>query len=143
MGMPYSKEINSAFNQVTPLVAAGFEVLQTTKNIAILLAYIQVLTVVLLALILFALLGLLVTMNPDLEMERQMVVTPVVHWLAGWVVDGNTFGQAVAKWLFRFLVVVSIVGLGLFLGRSSAAGARVPNESDGAEGDEAQPDKES
>lgn len=42
MGIPYSKQIHSAFDQVTPLVAAGFEVLKTTKNIAILLACLQV-----------------------------------------------------------------------------------------------------
>lgn len=67
MGIPYSREINAAFEQVTPLVAAGFQVLRTTKNISIILAIIQVLTVLLLGLILFALIALLYTVNPDLE----------------------------------------------------------------------------
>jgi hypothetical protein len=67
MGIPYSREINAAFEQVTPLVAAGFEVLRTTKNISIILAIIQVLTVVFLAAILGALLLLLVICNPDME----------------------------------------------------------------------------
>lgn len=80
MGIPYSKQINAAFDQVTPLVAAGFEVLQTTKNISILLAAIQVLTVLLLLLILITMLALLVTMNPDLSEERQVIVTPVMKW---------------------------------------------------------------
>ena len=96
MGIPYSKEINKAFEelnkaygQVTPLVAAAYEVLETTKNISLLLAGIQVLTVILLALILLALVGLLITLNPELEEERREFVTPVVHWLAGWADVGK------------------------------------------------------
>ncbi|OQV08711.1 hypothetical protein CLAIMM_12938 [Cladophialophora immunda] len=85
MGLPYSKEIHSAFEQVTPLVAAGFEVLQTTKDIAILLAVIQVVTVITLILILLALLALLFTVNPDLVREREQLVTPAMQWLASWV----------------------------------------------------------
>lgn len=69
MGIPYSREINAAFEQVTPLVAAGFKVLRTTKNISIILAIIQVLTVLLLGLILFALIVLIYTVNPDLEVS--------------------------------------------------------------------------
>ncbi|KAF2475767.1 uncharacterized protein BDR25DRAFT_88599 [Lindgomyces ingoldianus] len=83
MGIPYSREINAAFEQVTPLVAQGFQVLRTTKNISILLAVIQVLTVLILAMILFALLGILYSVNPDLEAERKEIVTPVFRWLAG------------------------------------------------------------
>lgn len=102
MGIPYSKEINKAFEelnkaygQVTPLVAAAYEVLETTKNISLLLAGIQVLTVLLLALILLALIGLLITMNPDLEEERTEFVTPVVRWVAGWA-DVGSVGVAAA-----------------------------------------------
>jgi hypothetical protein len=69
MGIPYSREINAAFDQVTPLVAAGFKVLKTTRNISILLAIIQVLTVIFLALILVVLLGVLYSVNPDLEVK--------------------------------------------------------------------------
>lgn len=69
MGIPYSREINAAFEQVTPLVAAGFKVLRTTKNISIILAIIQVLTVLFLGLILLALIVLIYSVNPDLEVR--------------------------------------------------------------------------
>jgi hypothetical protein len=69
MGIPYSRQINAAFEQVTPLVAAGFKVLRTTRDISILLAVIQVLTVLLLGLILCGLVALLYCVNPDLEVR--------------------------------------------------------------------------
>jgi hypothetical protein len=69
MGIPYSRQINAAFEQVTPLVAAGFKVLRTTRDISILLAIIQVLTVLLLGLILCGLVALLYCVNPDLEVR--------------------------------------------------------------------------
>jgi hypothetical protein len=69
MGIPYSRQINAAFEQVTPLVAAGFQVLRTTRDISILLAVIQVLTVFFLGLILVALFALLYCVNPDLEVR--------------------------------------------------------------------------
>lgn len=78
MGIPYSREIENAFNQVTPLVAA-------IKIIFILLAVIQVLICVFLSAILFALIGLICTVNPDLVRERDQLVTPTVRWLSGWV----------------------------------------------------------
>ncbi|KAF9736700.1 hypothetical protein PMIN04_000046 [Paraphaeosphaeria minitans] len=79
MGIPYSREINAAFEQVTPLVGAGFKVLRTMKDISILLAAIQVLTVLSLLLILFVLILLLYSVNPDLEHERQTLVTPLLR----------------------------------------------------------------
>ncbi|KAF2011571.1 hypothetical protein BU24DRAFT_426646 [Aaosphaeria arxii CBS 175.79] len=82
MGIPYSREINAAFDQVTPLVAAGFKVLKTTKNISIVLAIIQVLTVICLAMILAVLLAILYSVNPDLEQERRELVTPTLQRLA-------------------------------------------------------------
>ncbi|EMC99610.1 hypothetical protein BAUCODRAFT_50591, partial [Baudoinia panamericana UAMH 10762] len=78
MGIPFSRQINAAFDEVSPLVASGFQVLQTIKNIAIILAVIQVLTVLFIALILGVLVALLVSINPDLESERQAIVTPYV-----------------------------------------------------------------
>jgi fumarate reductase subunit D len=54
---------------------------QTTKNIFILLAAIQTIKVVILALILLAVFALLITMNPDLEDERAAVVTPAIKWI--------------------------------------------------------------
>lgn len=101
MGIPYSRQIHAAFDQVTPLVAAGFEVLQTTKNISILLAAIQVITVVVLALILLAMLALLITMNPDLHAERTAIVTPVVKWCACWVMP-----ECEARWRLAISVCV-------------------------------------
>jgi len=74
MGIPYSREINAAFEQVTPLVAAGFKVLRTMKDISILLAVIQVLTVFFLFLILIALILLLYSVNPDLEVRTCLQV---------------------------------------------------------------------
>lgn len=75
MGIPYSREINAAFEQVTPLVAAGFKVLRTMKDISILLAVIQVLTVLFLAMILFVLVLLLYSVNPDLEVR--LILFPI------------------------------------------------------------------
>ncbi|CAN8097133.1 unnamed protein product [Discula destructiva] len=120
MGIPYSREINAAFQQVTPLVAAGFEVLQTTKNISILLACIQVLTAVFLFFILLALLGLLCAVDPALQTERDALVTPVMRWLAGWVL---VYGRAVA-WALRVGVVLGTAGLGVFFWQGSLAGTR-------------------
>lgn len=131
MGIPYSREIDNAFKQVTPLVAAGFQVLQTTKNISILLAVIQVLTCVFLSAILVALAGLICTVNPDLARERDELVTPCVRWLSGWVFS---YGRA-AGWLLRALVVVSTGALGLLFWQGSRAGLSVPGTPDDGEGE--------
>ena len=71
MGIPYSRQINAAFEQVTPLVAAGFKVLRTTRDISILLAVIQVLTVFFLGMILSVLVVLCYCVNPDLEVRSR------------------------------------------------------------------------
>ncbi|EXJ88501.1 hypothetical protein A1O1_05431 [Capronia coronata CBS 617.96] len=128
MGIPYSREINAAFEQVTPLVAAGFEVLTTTKDIAILLACIQVLTVALLFLILLAILGVLLSVNPDLAKERQQLVTPAMQWLASWVLS---YGR-IAKWLLNILLLAILVGYGMFLWRGYFAGLTLPKSDDEA-----------
>ena len=106
MGIPYSKQINAAFDQVTPLVSAGFEVLQTTKNISILLAAIQVVTVIILAAILLTLLALLISVNPDLEAERAAIVTPVVKWCACWAMPKcEARGRVLVSGIVLLLVV--------------------------------------
>jgi hypothetical protein len=87
MGIPYSKEIGLALDQVAPLVEAGFVVLQTTKNISILLMILQILTVLLLWLILLTAFGLILSVNPDLVAERKALVTPVMKWVAGWLMS--------------------------------------------------------
>jgi hypothetical protein len=69
MGLPYSRQINAAFEEVTPLVAAGFKVLQTTRNISIILAAVQILTVFLLFAILLVGIGIMYCVNPDLEVR--------------------------------------------------------------------------
>jgi hypothetical protein len=106
MGIPYSKQINLAFDQVTPLVAHGFTVLQTTRNITYLLAAIQVLTAVFLGLILMVLFGLIITVSPDLEHERRVLVTPVVKWIADTIMD---YGWAVRVGVW-IVVIGSVVG---------------------------------
>ncbi|RDW85263.1 hypothetical protein BP6252_02853 [Coleophoma cylindrospora] len=109
MGIPYSRQIHLAFDQVTPLVAAGFQVLETTKNITFLLAAIQVLNSVFLGLILVALLALLVTLNPDIEYERQVLVTPVVKWLADLVIR---YGRTVQIGMWIVLIGASFGAAG-------------------------------
>ncbi|KAF1949830.1 hypothetical protein CC80DRAFT_366543, partial [Byssothecium circinans] len=102
MGIPYSREIDAAFGQVTPLVAAGFRVLKTTRNISILLAVIQVLTVFILGLILVALVAIMYCVNPDLEHERQLLITPPLRRLA------NLTVYATAKFLAGCSAVLAI-----------------------------------
>lgn len=109
MGIPYSKQINLAFDQVTPLVGAGFKVLQTTRNITYLLAAIQVLTAVFLGLILITLLALIVTVSPDLEYERQVLVTPVVRWLARWALQYGRWFQ-VGVWTVTIGTILGAAG---------------------------------
>ncbi|RMY78876.1 hypothetical protein D0863_00414 [Hortaea werneckii] len=96
MGIPYSKEINQAFDQVAPLVAATLDVLQTSKNITYLLAAVQILNAVLLLVAVVSLLGLLITVNPDLAEERRALVTPVVKHLASWLMPGSE-----GRWYLR------------------------------------------
>lgn len=139
MGIPYSRQINSAFTQVTPLVAAGFQVLQTTKNISILLACVQVLTCVFLGLILVTLLGILCTINPALQTEKEVLVTPLVKWLASWLL---VYGTALG-WVFRVAVVGTTAGLGVFFWQGSLAGRMDEGSLEGDEGtgDEMEPGK--
>lgn len=124
MGLPYSKQINSAFDQVTPLVACGFRVLETSRDIAILVALIQALTCLLLCSILLGILALLISTNPDLEAERQAIVTPVMKWLAAWVRRPED-----RKWLEVVLLV--ILG-GLVMG--TWAGSYITRDSMGMQG---------
>ncbi|KAK5946487.1 hypothetical protein PMZ80_000630 [Knufia obscura] len=109
MGLPYSKQIYAAFDEVTPLVAEGFQVLQTTKNISICLAVVQVLTVVFLALILVTLLGLLIAINPDMEHERQELVTPVMKWMAECII-------VLDHWKKTVVVLMLVVAVGCVVG---------------------------
>lgn len=71
----------SLFKELKPLVNATFEASQTISRTAPILAWTQGLMIVLLAAIFVALFGLLVTLNPDLEVERQQLITPAVRFL--------------------------------------------------------------
>jgi hypothetical protein len=133
MGLPYSKQIHAAFDQVTPLVAAGFEVLQTTKDIAILLAVIQVIVAITLILILIALVGLLFSVNEDLAMEREQLVTPVLKWLASWVFK---YGR-IAKWVIRIALVLGTIVFAWSIGQGLSSGHNDP-KLEGEEGDESE-----
>ena len=108
MGIPFSREINAAFEQVTPLVQSAYEVLETTKNIALILMGIQILTVILLSMILLCLIGLLFTLSPELARERQLLVAPVLKWLASWSVTTSGFRKSIAG------VLVGVFGIAGF-----------------------------
>ncbi|KAI6845719.1 hypothetical protein KC332_g3194 [Hortaea werneckii] len=124
MGIPYSREINQAFDQVAPLVAATLDVLQTSKNITYLLAAVQVLNAVLLLIAVVSLLGLLITVNPDLAEERRALVTPVVKHLASWVMPGSE-----GRWYLR-VVAWSIATVWLVGCAAAAHYAQLLQESD-------------
>jgi hypothetical protein len=115
MGIPYLKEIHFAFDQVTPLAACGFGVLEIIRNISILVTVIQIIVCILLTLVLLSLLGLLITLNPDLEPERRAIVTPIVRWLAAWIKNSED-----RKWLgIVVLIMLGGVVFGTWAGCSS------------------------
>ena len=132
MGIPYSKQINLAFDQVTPLVAAGFKVLETTRNITFLLAAIQVLTAIFLGLILITLLALIITVSPDLEDERKLLVTPAVKYIAESTVQYGIWLK-VGLWIIIVGAGVGSIG-GWFVTRE--VGTSVEFEVDGGEEEE-------
>ena len=153
MGIPYSREINKAFEelnqaygQVTPLIESAYDVLETTKNISLVLLAIQILTVLLLGLILLALVGLLITMNPDLDQERKELVTPVLRWVAGWA----RIGKTAIGWtgVVSTLVVIGIVGGVIVVTRPNEKvsvgqdGVKGEGEGEGGEAEDQQADKE-
>ena len=121
MGIPYSKQINAAFNQVTPLVASGYELLETVKNIAIIILVIQIGIITLLLLNLIALLGLLFSISPDLEQERKQLVTPAMKWIASWTLLWSERKGSILGTLFGLLaVVVFAYSIYLYHARQSA-----------------------
>ena len=137
MGLPYSKQINAAFDQVTPLVQAGFEVLQTTKDIAVFLAFLQVVVAVTLLLILLALIALLFTMNPELEQERAQLVTPFMKWLGSWAIKYGRF----ASWVVRVAFLLGMVPFMWSIWNGLSSGHTDPNLGEGENRDsEEKPD---
>lgn len=133
MGIPYSREINTAFEQVAPLVAAGFEVLQTTKNISILLAAIQVLTVLTLVAVLFVLIAILYSVNPDLEDERRELVTPLFKKIARVSMGGILKAGAYVYAVFFCFFILAMAGYVVWEKENARIG-RVARGEDG-EGD--------
>lgn len=109
MGIPYSREINAAFEQVTPLVQAAYETLETTKNIALILLGLQIAVFITLLFSLLALVGLLFTLNPDLEKERKSFVTPVMKWMASWSMTSAGYRRSIAGVLVGLF---TLIGLG-------------------------------
>jgi len=107
MGGVFLFSLIAAFDQVAPLVAQGFTVLETTKNIAILLAFVQVLTLLMLGCILVALLALVVTVHPGLVRERDRYVTPTMRTLLH---QGVFF-----VWATGGVVLFSLIAGGLYI----------------------------
>ncbi|KXJ88011.1 hypothetical protein Micbo1qcDRAFT_178651 [Microdochium bolleyi] len=131
MGIPYSKEINHAFDQVTPLVAEGSQVLEKTKNIAVVLLWLEIASALIIALNLVCLLALLVTLNPDLEEERRTLVTPVVRWVAGSAAQAA--GVLGRWWVVVVLGVLGVYGVGVWMWvRHGGSGVEGVEGDDGA-----------
>ena len=85
---------------MTPLVAAAYEVLETTKNISLFLLALSVTSTITLFITLIVLIGVLISVNPDLESERRELVTPVVRWTVGWVAWAFRWGRILAMVAF-------------------------------------------
>ena len=111
MGIPYSKQINAAFDQVSPLVAQTLDALHVTQYITYTLAAIQIITALLQFLTVVALIALLITVNPDLSAERAELVTPALRYMASWAMPGSE-GRWWFKVLGRVFVVVWLGGCG-------------------------------
>lgn len=59
-----------------------------------------------LILILLSLIGLLFTLNPDLETERRQLVTPVMKWIAGFSMTASGHRKSIASALVSFFLLV-------------------------------------
>ena len=136
MGIPFSREINAAFEQVTPLVQAAYEVLETTKNIALILLAIQVMTIITLLLMLLALVGLLITMNPELERERKLLVTPVMKWIASWSMTASGHPMSVAGLIVGSFALAGFAFLFYVYWTRKVADATIENEAEARDKDE-------
>ncbi|KAH6658022.1 hypothetical protein BKA67DRAFT_204805 [Truncatella angustata] len=94
----------SLFKEIKPLVNATLEASQTINRTGPILAWTQLLMILLLGAIFLVLFGLLVTLNPDLEAERKEFITPVVRLLlAKTVANGRAVRKAVGnpKWVAK------------------------------------------
>lgn len=75
MGLPYSHEIQRASEHIDAIVP-------TVKIALWTLTFVSISLLILIGALLLAVIGLLITVNPDLERERKALVTPV---LRGWL----------------------------------------------------------
>jgi hypothetical protein len=74
MGVPYSQEVKTAVDLASDL--------KSHATIAIYaIVVVSVIHTILLSIFLIAVLGLLITVNPDLAEERKAFVTPVLKWI--------------------------------------------------------------
>ena len=108
MGIPYSKQINAAFESVTPLVAAAYETLSTVKDISLLLLALEICSTIFLAIILVGIIALLFTVNPDLEKERKALVTPAMKWIASWMVKASGERKSIFGSLVSFFMLIAL-----------------------------------
>ncbi|KAK6216187.1 hypothetical protein LQW54_003761 [Pestalotiopsis sp. IQ-011] len=88
----------SFFKELKPLMNSTMEASAAINRTAPILAWTQVLMIVLLAGIFLALFGLLVTLNPDLEAERQEFITPAVRLLLGYGVASVRKVRRAMRW---------------------------------------------
>ena len=150
MGIPYSREINKAFGelnkaygQVTPLIEAAYEVLETTKNISLLVAAVQVINGILLFCVLLTMLGLLITMNPGMTKERDELVTPVLRWIVRWAFVARTAVMSFVVIFISALILYLAVrlGIGPFAERQRLVGG-IDDDDDDNDNDEEETEKE-
>jgi hypothetical protein len=73
MGVPYSREIGAALDEVGPLI-------QKIHYIAYLVFALQIITIALLFLVFLAVIALTISIIPALSDERDALVTPVIKW---------------------------------------------------------------
>jgi hypothetical protein len=73
MGVPFSKEIGASLRHVEGA-------LEHAKFISVIAVLCIAAITVLMGLIFIALIALLISVNPDLAEERELLVTPIVRW---------------------------------------------------------------
>ncbi|KAE8445356.1 hypothetical protein EG329_013478 [Mollisiaceae sp. DMI_Dod_QoI] len=81
MGVPFSQEIKTALDLAADLKPYAIYTLYT-------IIFITVLNTILLGVLVVAVIGLLISVNPDLAEERKTIVTPILKWwllpMLGW-----------------------------------------------------------
>lgn len=52
------------------------------------------------------------TINPDLEAERQVLVTPAMQWLSSWMIEAS---EKRTSFIIGILLVLTIVGFAVWV----------------------------